>query len=133
MLSLHCGTKTQQLVEDALNACKLSISGVDQPADVTQILKSSSSDLTQSTRSLLNQINASTLLLATPLPSMMDSTIAKIAHKVLPALLITATNVPSELESAQDVKPTSFSTEYQPPQHAPKSETATSATMHGPM
>jgi len=84
MLSLHCGTKTQQLVEDALNACKLSISGVDQTADVTQILRSSSSDPTLSTRSLLNQINASTLLLATPLPSTMDLTIATIVHKVLP-------------------------------------------------
>jgi len=112
MLSPNCGTKTQLLVEYVLNACKLLISGVDQPADATLILRFSSSDPTPSTRSLANQSNASTSLLAMPLPGMTALTIATIAQTLhnfqRPN---TATNVPSELESAQDVKPTSFLTE----------------------
>ena len=99
-------------MEYVLNACKLSISGVDQPADATLILRFSSSGPTPSTRSLANQINASTSSLAMPLPGMTALTIATIAQTLLnfPRLNI-AINVPSELESAQDVKPTSFLTE----------------------
>jgi len=112
MLPPNCGIKTQLLVEYVLNACKLSISGVDQPANATLILRFSSSDLTLSTRSLANQSNASTLLLAMPLPGMTALTIATIAQTLHNfQRLNTATNVHSELESVQDAKPTSFLTE----------------------
>jgi len=66
-----------------------------------------------------------------PLPGMTALTIATIAQLQLLVWLNTAINVPSELESAQDAKPTSFLTEQWLQQHAQKSETATSATIHG--
>jgi hypothetical protein len=80
MLLPNCGTKTPLLVENVLNACKLSISGVEIPADAILILRFSSSDPTPSTRSLVNQNNASTLLPAMPLPGMTALTIATIAQ-----------------------------------------------------
>lgn len=129
MLSLHCGTKTQQLVENALNACKLSISGVDQTADVTQILRSSSSDPTLSTTSLDKANNATTSLHATPPPTTTDSTTASIVQ--LPPELCTATSVNSAPESVQDVKLTSFLTIQQHQLNAKKSLTAGLATIHG--